>query len=253
MNAAHRDRLAYARVVSGTFERGMIVTHATTGKPFATKFAQAVFGRETTSVETAEPGDIIGLVNATALRVGDTVYVGDPIEYPPVPTFAPEHFMTASAGDIGRYKQFRKGIEQLDQEGVVQVLRSDLRGDQNPVLAAVGPMQFEVVEDRMTNEFNAPIRFSRLDYQVARRTDAAGAEALAGHARRRGPAAQRRHPARPLRRRVARQEHLPRQPRDHARAAAGRRELTRYCTLTMSITNHSVELPGMLAPLPSAP
>lgn len=180
MNANHRDRLAYARVVSGTFERGMIVTHAETGRPFATKFAQAVFGRETTSVETAEAGDIIGLVNANALRVGDTVYVGDSIEYPPVPSFAPEHFVTASAGDIGRYKQFRKGIEQLDQEGVVQVLRSDLRGDQNPVLAAVGPMQFEVVEERMTNEFNSPIRFARLDYTVARRTDAAGAEALRG-------------------------------------------------------------------------
>jgi peptide chain release factor 3 len=180
MNNAHRDRLAYARIVSGSFERGMVVTHAATGRPFATKFAQAVFGRETTSVETAEAGDIIGFVNAQALRVGDTVYVGDPIEYPPVPTFAPEHFMTASAGDIGRYKQFRKGIEQLDQEGVVQVLRSDLRGDQMPVLAAVGPMQFEVVEDRMVNEFNAPIRFSRLDYQVARRTDADGAAALRG-------------------------------------------------------------------------
>ena len=225
MNAAHRDRLAYARVVSGTFERGMVVTHATTGRPFATKFAQAVFGRETTSVESAEPGDIIGLVNATALRVGDTVYVGDPIEYPPVPTFAPEHFVTASAGDIGRYKQFREGIEQLDQEGVVQVLRSDLRGDQNPVLAAVGPMQFEVVEDRMTNEFNAPIRFSRLDYQVARRTDAAGAAALAGHPGRRGPAAQRRHAAGALRRRVARQDHRARPPRRHARGAAGRRKL----------------------------
>jgi len=180
MNNAHRDRLAYARIVSGSFERGMVVTHAATGRPFATKFAQAVFGRETTSVETAEPGDIIGFVNAGTLRVGDTVYVGDAIEYPPVPTFAPEHFVTATAGDIGRYKQFRKGIEQLDQEGVVQVLRSDLRGDQSPVLAAVGPMQFEVVEDRMVNEFNAPIRFSRLDYQVARRTDAAGASALRG-------------------------------------------------------------------------
>jgi peptide chain release factor 3 len=180
MNNAHRDRLAYARVVSGTFERGMVVTHAGSGRPFATKFAQSVFGRDTAAVESAEPGDIIGFVNAQALRVGDTVYVGDAIEYPPVPSFAPEHFVTASAGDISRYKQFRRGIEQLDQEGVVQVLRSDLRGDQNPVLAAVGPMQFEVVEDRMTNEFNSPIRFSRLDYQVARRTDAEGAAALAG-------------------------------------------------------------------------
>ena len=163
------------------FERGTVVTHATTGRPLATKFAQAVFGRETTSVERAEPGDIVGFVNAQSLGVGDTVYVGDAIEYPPVPSFAPEHFVTARAGDISRYKQFRRGIEQqLDQEGVMPVLRSDLRGDQNPVLAAVGPMQFEVVEDRMTNEFNSPIRFSRLDYQVARRTDAAGASALAG-------------------------------------------------------------------------
>ncbi|GAA4752550.1 peptide chain release factor 3 [Nocardioides endophyticus] len=180
MNAAHRDRVAYARVVSGEFDRGMIVTHASTGRPFATKYAQAVFGRELSSIEHAYPGDIIGLVNAQALRVGDTMYVGDKIEFPPVPSFAPEHFQTATAADIGRYKQFRRGIDQLDQEGVVQVLRSDLRGDQSPVLAAVGPMQFEVVQERMTNEFNSPIRLSRLDYQVARRTDAAGATALAG-------------------------------------------------------------------------
>ena len=180
MNSSHRDRMAYARVVSGTFERGMVVTHASTGRPFATKYAQALFGRETTSVETAAPGDIIGFVNAQALRVGDTVYDGPPIDYPPVPSFAPEHFMAVSARDIGRYKQFRRGIEQLDQEGVVQVLRSELRGDQAPVLAAVGPLQFEVVEERMTNEFTSPIRLTRLDYQLARRTDADGAQQLSG-------------------------------------------------------------------------
>lgn len=180
MNSSHRDRMAYARVVSGTFDRGMIVTHASTGRPFATKYAQALFGRETTSVERASPGDIIGFVNAQALRVGDTVYEGNRIDYPPVPSFAPEHFMTATAVDIGRYKQFRRGIEQLDQEGVVQVLRSDLRGVQSPVLAAVGPLQFEVAEERMKNEFTSPIRLSRLDYQVARRTDAAGAQELSG-------------------------------------------------------------------------
>jgi peptide chain release factor 3 len=180
MNNAHRDRMAYARVVSGTFERGMVVTHAQTKRPFATKYAQSVFGRDTTIIEQAEAGDIIGFVNAGVLRVGDTVYLGKHIEYPPVPSFAPEHFMTATAKDIGRFKQFRKGIEQLDQEGVVQVLRSDLRGDQSPVLAAVGPLQFEVVEDRMTNEFNSPIRLTRLDYQLARRTDAVGAQDLRG-------------------------------------------------------------------------
>ena len=128
MDSAHRDRLAYARVCSGVFERGMIVTHGETGRPFATKYAQAVFGRERSSVETAFPGDVIGLVNANALRVGDTIYAGEPVRYPPIASFAPEHFATVRAVDSGRYKQFRSGIEQLDQEGVVQVLRSDLRG-----------------------------------------------------------------------------------------------------------------------------
>src|SRR5204862_3431482 len=117
-------------------------------------------------------------VNAQALRVGDTMYVGDRIEFPPVPSFAPEHFQTATAADIGRYKQFRRGIDQLDQEGVVQVLRSDLRGDQAPVLAAVGPMQFEVAQHRMDNEFNAPVTLDRLDYSLARRTDRHWAKVL---------------------------------------------------------------------------
>jgi len=180
MDAAHRDRLAYARVCSGIFERGMVVTHGATGKPFATKYAQAVFGRERTSVETAYAGDIVGLVNASTLQVGDTIYEGEPVRYPPIASFAPEHFVSARAVDTGRYKQFRRGIEQLDQEGVVQVLRSELRGDQSPVLAAVGPMQFEVVSARMESEFKAPIRLERLDYTLARRTTAEAAEALSG-------------------------------------------------------------------------
>jgi peptide chain release factor 3 len=180
MDSAHRDRLAYARVCSGIFERGMVVTHAATGRPFATKYAQAVFGRERASVDVAHPGDIIGLVNATALRVGDTIYTGDPVEYPGIESFAPEHFSSVRAVDTGRYKQFRRGIEQLDQEGVVQVLRSDLRGDQAPVLAAVGPMQFEVVAARMESEFNAPVKMDRLDYQVALRTSSDDAEEVHG-------------------------------------------------------------------------
>ena len=170
MDTAHRDRLAYARVCSGVFRRGMVATHAETGRPFATKYAQAVFGRERTVVDTAYPGDIVGLVNASALRVGATIYDDEPVRYPPIASFAPEHFMVVRAKDTGRYKQFRRGIEQLDQEGVVQVLRSEVRGDQSPVLAAVGPMQFEVAEARMASEFNAPIRLERLDYSLARLT-----------------------------------------------------------------------------------
>ena len=180
MDASHRDRLAYARVCSGVFERGMVVTHATTGRPFTTKYAQAVFGRERSSVDIAHPGDIVGLVNASALRVGDTIYAGAPVAYPRIASFAPEHFAAARALDVSRYKQFRRGMEQLDEEGVVQVLRSDLRGDQAPVLAAVGPMQFEVASARMESEFKAPIRLERLGYSVARRTTVDHASALNG-------------------------------------------------------------------------
>jgi peptide chain release factor 3 len=178
MDANHRDRLAYVRVCSGVFERGTVVTHAGTGRPFATKYAQQVFGRDRSTLDTAYPGDVVGLVNAAALRVGDTLYLAEPVVFPPIPSFAPEHFAVCRAVDSSRYKQFRRGVEQLAQEGTVQVLRSDLRGDQAPVLAAVGPMQFEVAEHRMANEFGAPVRLDRLDYSLARRTDARWARVL---------------------------------------------------------------------------
>ena len=170
MDSAHRDRLAYVRVCSGVFERGTVVTHAGSGKPFATKYAQQVFGRDRETVDLAYPGDVVGLVNASALRVGDSLYVDEPVAFPSIPSFAPEHFVVARSNDSGRYKQFRRGIEQLEQEGVVQVLRSDLRGDQAPVLAAVGPMQFEVAQHRMAGEMGAPVTLDRLTYSLARRT-----------------------------------------------------------------------------------
>ncbi len=180
MDPAHRDRVAFVRVCSGRFERGMVLTHAATGRPFATKYAQAMFGQERETLETAFPGDVIGLVNATALRPGDTLYADAPVSYPPIPSFAPEHFGVVRCKDAGKYKQFRRGIDQLDTEGVVQVLSSDLRGDQAPVLAAVGPLQFDVVLHRLEHEFGAKSELSRLDYDIARLTDEAGLEALKG-------------------------------------------------------------------------
>ncbi|MHA6795167.1 peptide chain release factor 3 [Pseudonocardia bannensis] len=178
MDPSHRDRMAFMRVCSGRFERGMVLTHAGTGKPFATKYAQSVFGQQRTTIEEAFPGDIVGLVNAGALRPGDTLYAEDPVEYPPIPSFAPEHFAVVRCAEAGKHKQFRRGISQLDSEGVIQVLRSDLRGDQAPVLAAVGPLQFEVATHRLESEFRAPVTLEPLGYSVTRRTDAAGAEVL---------------------------------------------------------------------------
>ncbi len=178
MDTAHRDRIAFMRIVSGEFERGMVVTHAQTGRPFTTKYAQTMFGRDRSTVESAYPGDVVGLVNATALAPGHTLYTGKAVEYPPIPQFAPEHFAVLRATSAGKYKQFRKAIDQLDSEGVVQVLRNDVRGDASPVLAAVGPMQFEVVTARMTTEFSVETQFDRLPYSLARRTDAESAVEL---------------------------------------------------------------------------
>ena len=181
MDPAHRDRMAFVRVCSGRFERGMVLTHAATGRPFATKYAQSMFGQDRETVEEAFPGDVIGLVNATALRPGDTLYAGEvPVEFPPIPSFAPEHFAVVRGKDAGKAKQFRRGIEQLDTEGVIQVLSSDLRGDQAPVLAAVGPLQFDVVLHRLEHEFGARADLDHLDYSMARRTDLDGARVLAG-------------------------------------------------------------------------
>ncbi|WP_103501141.1 MULTISPECIES: peptide chain release factor 3 [unclassified Streptomyces] len=178
MDPSHRDRIAFLRVCSGVFERGMTVTRAASGRPFATKYAHSVFGQDRSSVELAYPGDVVGLVNAAQLRVGDTLYTGKRVEFPPMPTFAPEHFAIARPADIGKSKQFRRGIAQLDEEGVVQVLVSDARGEQAPVLAAVGPMQFDVVRHRMEHEFSSQVRLEMLPYHLARATDAAGGLAL---------------------------------------------------------------------------
>jgi peptide chain release factor 3 len=178
MNPAHRDRIAFVRVCSGRFERGMVLTHGPTGKPFATKYAHTVFGQERETVEEAYPGDVVGLVNATEVRVGDTLYLDEPVEFPRLPSFAPEHFAVARVKDTGRFKQFRRAIAQLDEEGVVQVLRDRDLGDQAPMLAAVGPMQFDVAQYRLEHEFGAPTELRMTSYHVARRTDAESAPAL---------------------------------------------------------------------------
>ena len=178
MDRAHRDRLAFLRVCSGRFERGMVVTHARTGKPFATKYAHSVFGQERETLEEAFPGDVVGFVNANDLRVGDTLFVDQPVTFPEIPSFAPEFFAIARTTDVGRSKQFRSGIQQLDEEGVVQILRDLDFGDQAPVMAAVGALQFEVAKHRLENEFGAPVELTMTGYKVARRTDAASAPAL---------------------------------------------------------------------------
>ncbi len=180
MDPYHRDRMAFVRVCSGRFERGMTVTRAASGRPFATKYAASVFGAERDTIDEAYPGDVVGLVNATDLRIGDTLYLDEPVTYPAIPSFAPELFAQARPRDTSRFKQFRRGLAQLEEEGAIQVLRDDRTGDAAPILAAVGAMQFEVVTHRLEHEYGAPTELSPTPHKLARRTDAATAEHLRG-------------------------------------------------------------------------
>lgn len=178
MDKAHRDRIAFIRVCSGRFERGMAITAEKTGRQFSTKYAQTMFGQDRDTVDEAFPGDVVGLVNANELGIGDAVFVGPKVSFGPLPAFAPEHFMRARVTDTSKFKQFRKGISQLDEEGAIQVLRDVDLGDQAPILAAVGPMQFEVASHRLENEFGAPLELTPTPYTVARRTDKDSADSL---------------------------------------------------------------------------
>ncbi len=177
MDPGHRDHVAFVRVCSGRFERSMSVTHEPTGKPFTTKYAATMFGASRSTVDEAYPGDILGLVNAGDLRIGDTLYAGKPVAYPPIPSFPPELFATAHARDNSRHKQFRRGLEQLEHEGVIQVLR-DPEGDPTPVLGAVGAMQFEVASHRLEHEFGARTDIEPAPYKAIRITDAPTAKRL---------------------------------------------------------------------------
>lgn len=171
MDPNHRDRIAFARICSGKFERGMDVTCARTGKAVGTKYATTAFGSERETIEEAFPGDVIGIINTSGLQIGDTLHAGKSVEFPALPRFSPEVFATARPLDSSKFKQFRRGLQQLDEEGVVQVLRDPDMGDADPILAAVGQLQFEVLAHRLAHEFNAPAEILNADYQAIRLTD----------------------------------------------------------------------------------
>ena len=178
MDPRHRDRIAFMRICSGRFERGMRAINSRTGKPIALTYAHELFGQDRTVVDDAYPGDVIGVVNATDVLVGDTLYVDEPVRFGAIPTLAPEHFVTIHNRDPGRRKQFHKGLQQLDQEGVVHVLR---RGDEpSPILAAVGPLQFEVALERLSSEFGVTVSLDPRDWSVARRVAPQDADAVRG-------------------------------------------------------------------------
>ena len=168
MDPKHRDRIAFIRVCSGKFERDMVVSHARTGKSVRLSHPQKLFGQDRESVTEAYPGDVIGLNNPGVFAIGDTIFNGQKMEYEGIPSFSPELFAYLKNPNPSKFKQFRKGVNELREEGAVQIMYSADEAKRDPILAAVGQLQFEVVQFRLQNEYGVETMLEMLPYSVAR-------------------------------------------------------------------------------------
>jgi peptide chain release factor 3 len=166
MDPAHRDRIAFVRVCSGRFERGMSLTIARTGKEVKTANAVSFMSQRREILEDAWPGDIVGLPNRGVLQLGDTLTLGEKLQFTGLPFFAPEIFHTVEVKDPIRNKQLRTGLQQLGEEGAIQVFRPHNGG--SLLLGAVGQLQLDVVAHRLEGEYSAQARMIPTAYRLAR-------------------------------------------------------------------------------------
>lgn len=175
LDPKHRDRLAFVRVVSGRYQKGMKVGHSRSkiSKRYNLAQAQALFGSDRSSVDVAYPGDVIGINNPGNFAIGDTLFSGNSkVAFPGIPSFSPEKFAYIRSPNPSDYKSFRKGMDQLLQEGAVQALRQRNDDGGGPLLlAAVGQLQFEVVQARLKDEYNVDCIMEPLGYSMARWVD----------------------------------------------------------------------------------
>ncbi|MFB2644661.1 peptide chain release factor 3 [Raphidiopsis sp. BLCC-F218] len=171
MDPKHRDRVAFVRVCTGKFEKDMTVNHARTGKAVRLSRPQKLFAQERESIDVAYPGDVIGLNNPGVFAIGDTIYTGQKLEYEGIPYFSPELFATLRNPNPSKFKQFQKGVSELREEGAVQIMYSTDEAKRDPILAAVGQLQFEVVQFRLQNEYGVETILDLLPYTVARWVD----------------------------------------------------------------------------------
>lgn len=168
MDPQHRDSMAILRICSGRFQRDMWVYHPRLGKKIRMTKLHRLFARDRETLDEAFAGDVVGIVNPGIFAIGDTLSAQADVEYPRIPSFQPEHFCTLRNEDVTRNKQFRKGIQQLAEEGVVQVYFSVDAIRREPILGAVGRLQFDVVEARFLQEYAVKAVSSPLNYVCAR-------------------------------------------------------------------------------------
>lgn len=171
LDPRHRDRIAFVRVCSGRFRRDMDVMHARTGKKIRLRRAHRVFGQDRETMDEAFPGDIIGLVNPGEFQLGDTICEGTPINFEALPQFSPENFAVLRCKDTDRRKQFQRGLEQLLEEGAIQSFTDATAIRREPLLAAIGELQFDVVRFRLESEYDTPTDIQWLPYKLARWLD----------------------------------------------------------------------------------
>ncbi len=168
MDPKHRDRVAFVRVCSGRFKKDMTVQHARTGKQIRLSRPQKIFGQDRAVVDDAYPGDVIGLNNPGMFSIGDTLFIGPRVEFEGIPCFSPEIFSWLRNPNPSAFKNFRKGVNELREEGAVQILYDKDQSKRDPILAAVGQLQLEVVQHRLASEYGVETRLEPMGYQVAR-------------------------------------------------------------------------------------
>ncbi|MBC7545435.1 MAG: peptide chain release factor 3 [Candidatus Sericytochromatia bacterium] len=168
MNPSHRDCIAFIRVCSGTFTKGMVVNQPRTGRTLRMAHSHQFLATERTEVEEAFAGDIVGLFDAGNLRIGDTLTEEGNFEFEGIPRFSPEHFAALRLTDPSKRKQMRKGLDQLCAEGAVQVFYRPHVGEQEPILGAIGTLQFDVLQYRLQSEYNVKVELETLSFDIAR-------------------------------------------------------------------------------------
>jgi len=166
MDPGHRDRIAFLRICSGKFQRGMRVLHHRIGKEIALANATIFMAQDRTNIEEAYPGDIIGIHNHGTIKIGDTFSEKEPLKFTGIPNFAPEHFRRIRLKNPMKSKQLHKGLVQLAEEGTVQVFRP--RGSSDYILGAVGALQFDVTSERLRVEYGADTVYEPVECVIAR-------------------------------------------------------------------------------------
>ncbi|MES2729455.1 MAG: peptide chain release factor 3 [Pseudomonadota bacterium] len=166
MDPKHRDRMAFARIISGRFQRGMKLFHARSGKSLIIHSPQLFLAQDREMAEEAFPGDIIGLPNHGNLRIGDVLTEGETLTITGIPSFAPEHMQKVLADDPMRAKHLNNALEQLAEEGVARIFKPLV--ETTWIVGVVGPLQFDVLADRIRTEYNIPVHFDTTSYYAAR-------------------------------------------------------------------------------------